>query len=198
LWRRDRDGENAMEPERDDCLASGLSAAGHAFLGGLLRRAPALAGVGAPTVNSYKRLLPGSWAPAHATYAVGNRSAFIRIPGSARPRIEVRSGDNTANPYIFLAALLAAGIEGLREGIDPGLPAVGDLGHLSAEETAARGIAMLPRTATAALDAVEADPLMREALGPVVFPEWLKVKRTEIGLYDTTVSPWERSAYLRT
>jgi len=194
LW--DRNGESVMaEP---GVHPSGLSAAGRAFLAGLLSHAPALAGIGAPTVNSYKRLLPGSWAPAHAAYAVGNRSTFVRIPGGARPRIEVRSGDSTANPYLYLAALLAAGVEGLREGADPGPPAEGDLGHLSREETTARGIAMLPRRAPEALDLVEGDVLMRETLGPVIFAEWLKVKRAEIALYETTVSPWERTAYLRT
>jgi glutamine synthetase len=196
LW--DRNGTNAMELGEGESHASGLSAAGRAFLGGLLRHAPALSGIGAPTVNSYKRLQPGTWAPAHAAYAVANRSSFVRIPGSARPRIEVRSGDNTSNPYIYLTALLAAGIEGIRQEVDPGSPAEGDLGHMSEEETVARGIAMLPRTAPAALAAVEADPLLREALGPIVASEWLKVKRSEIALYDTTVSPWERTAYLRT
>jgi len=198
LWDRDQANRNAMEPDNRDTHPSGLSGAGRAFLGGLLRHAPALAGIGAPTVNSYKRLLPGSWAPAHAAYAVGNRSSFVRIPGSAQPRIEVRSGDNTANPYLFLAALLAAGAEGLREDLDPGPPAEGDLGHMSREQSRARGIAMLPRTAPEALDAVAADALMREALGPIVFSEWLAVKRSEIALYDTAVSSWERTAYLRT
>ncbi len=89
------------------------------------------------------------------------------------------------------------GTEGLREGADPGLPIEGDLGHLSAAQTASHGIDMLPRNALAALDAVAADPLMREALGPVVFPEWLRVKRSEIAPYETTVSAWERKAYLR-
>jgi glutamine synthetase len=189
-------GEDAMVG--DGRHPSGLSAAGCAFLSGLLRHAPALAAIGAPTVNSYKRLLPGSWAPAHAAYAVGNRSSFVRIPGGARRRIEVRSGDNTANPYCYLTALLAAGIEGIRADATLGPPAMGDLGHMSLQETAAQGIAMLPRTASEALDLVEADPLMREALGPVLFPEWLKVKRSEIALYETAVSPWERAAYLRT
>lgn len=194
LWGLD--GTSAMEGSGDH--PSGLSEAGRAFLAGLLRHAPALTGVGSPTVNSYKRLLPGSWAPAHAAYAVGNRSAFVRIPGGARRRIEVRSGDNTSNPYLYLAALLAAGRSGIEAGAEPGPPATGDLGHLSRVDAEARGIALLPRKAAAALAAVEADPLMRETLGPVIFPEWLKVKRSEIAIYDTVVSPWERKAYLRT
>jgi len=190
----DASGASAMEGDEDH--QSGLSPAGRSFLAGLLRHAPALAGIGAPTVNSYKRLLPGSWAPAHSAYAVGNRSTFVRIPGGARRRIEVRSGDNTANPYLFLTALLAAGVEGLRDELELGPPAEGDFGHMSAEESTARGVALLPRSAQSALDAVESDPLLREALGPVIFPEWLKVKRSEIALYDTTVSDWERKAYL--
>lgn len=189
-------GGNAMEGENDH--PSGLSATGRAFLAGLLRHAPALAGVGAPTVNSYKRLLPGSWAPAHVAYAVGNRSSFIRIPGGARRRIEVRSGDNTANPYIYLTALLAAGRDGIESGADPGVPARGDLGHISAADAAAQRVALLPRTANEALSSVEADPLIMDALGAIVGPEWLKVKRSEIALYETVVTPWERAAYLRT
>lgn len=194
LWSLD----GADATTGDDGHPSGFSLTGRAFLAGLLQHAPALTGVGSPTVNSYKRLLPGSWAPAHAAYAVGNRSSFIRIPGGARRRIEVRSGDNTANPYLFLAALLAAGRSGIEGGADPGLPAQGDLGHLTIEEADAHGIAMLPRTAPTALDAVERDPLMRETFGPVIFSEWLKVKRSEIALYDRVISPWERKAYLRT
>ena len=173
----DLDGESVMEGVDDH--PSGLSSAGRSFLAGLLRHAPALAGIGAPTVNSYKRLLPGSWAPAHAGYAIGNRSTFVRIPGGARRRIEVRSGDNTSNPYLYLTALLAAGIEGLRDHADLGAPGEGDFGHMSVEESSAQGVALLPRSAKDGLAAVEADPLMREALGPVIFPEWLKVKRSE-------------------
>ena len=141
----DLDGESVMEGLDDH--PSGLSSAGRSFLAGLLRHAPALAGIGAPTVNSYKRLLPGSWAPAHAGYAIGNRSTFVRIPGGARRRIEVRSGDNTSNPYLYLTALLAAGIEGLRDHADLGAPGEGDFGHMSVEESSAQGVALLPRTA---------------------------------------------------
>jgi glutamine synthetase len=185
--------ESLME---DDKGPNGLSAQARGFLAGILRHAPALTGVGSPTVNSYKRLQPGSWAPAHSAYGIGNRATFIRVPGAARRRIEVRSGDNTCSPYLYLAAVLAAGLEGIRDKADPGPPAESDLGILSVEEAKTSGIAMLPRSAEAALNAVEADPLMAEALGPVIFSEWLKVKRSELAAYDLNVGDWERTAYL--
>ena len=192
LW--DAEGGNAMA---GDGHPSGLSATGLAFLGGVLAHAAGLVGLGAPTANSYKRLQPGSWAPAHAAYSVGNRSSLVRIPGGARRRVEFRAGDNLANPYLFLAGLLAAGIDGLDRETDPGPPAEGDLGHMSAAELAAQGVALLPRSAKTGLDAVEADPVLMAALGPTIGPEWLRVKRSELATYDTVVSPWERAAYLR-
>ncbi|HEU5432244.1 MAG TPA: glutamine synthetase, partial [Thermomicrobiales bacterium] len=157
----------------------------------------ALVGVGAPTVNYYKRLLPGSWAPAHAAYAVGNRSALVRIPGGARRRIEFRAGDNMSNPYLFLTALLAAGLDGIDRGLALGAPAAGDLGHLPTDALANQGIALLPRTAHEALAAATADEVVMTALGPVIGPEWLRVKRSEMDTYNTVVSPWERETYLR-
>lgn len=194
LWSVET-GESAMASAESD--ESGLSPVGRCFIGGLLRHAPALVGLGSPTVNSYKRLQPGSWAPAHAAYGFGNRAALIRVPGASCNRIEVRSGDNTANPYLYLTGLLAAGLDGIRDNLDPGPPAVGDLGHLSEAETRQRGIGLLPRTATDALAAVEADQVMADALGPTIHPEWLRVKRSEIASYELTVSDWERDAYLR-
>ena len=121
----------------------------------------------------------------------------MRIPGGARRRVEFRAGDNLANPYLFLAGLLAAGIDGIDRRTDPGPPAEGDLGHMSAAELAAQGVALLPRSAKTGLDAVEADPVLMAALGPTIGPEWLRVKRSELATYDTVVSPWERAAYLR-
>lgn len=192
LW--DLDGERSAMA--DDLHPTGLSATARGFIAGVLRHAPALTGVGAPTVNSYKRLQPGSWAPAHAAYGIGNRAALVRVPGAARRRVEVRAGDNTCSPYLYLTALLAAGLEGIRESADPGPPAEGDLGHLSPAEARAQGIPFLPRSAAEALDAVEADPLLAEALGPTILPEWLKVKRSELAAYNLAVGDWERDAYL--
>jgi len=166
------------------------------FLGGVLAHARALCGVGAPTVNSYKRLQPASWAPAHVAYAGGNRAALVRVPGTSRRRIEFRAWDHTANPYLALTALLAAGLDGLDRGLDPGPPTRGDLGHLSAAALARQGVALLPRGAGEALDAVEADDVVMAALGPICGPEFLRVKREELARYNRHVSQWERDTYL--
>lgn len=195
LSLRHADDADAMAAPAGDGHPSGLSPLGRSFLAGLLAHAPALAALGAPTANSYKRLLPGSWAPAHAAYAAGNRSALVRIPGTRRKRVEFRAGDNTSSPYLFLAGLLAAGLDGIARNLDPGAPAVGDLGHLTDADLAAQGIALLPRTAGDALAAAAADPVLAAALGPTALPEWLKVKRSELALAETTVSPWERGTY---
>ncbi|HEX5503105.1 MAG TPA: glutamine synthetase family protein [Thermomicrobiales bacterium] len=190
LW--DREG-------REDRSAGdaplGLSRELAAFLAGVLAHAPALCGVAAPTVNSYKRLLPGSWAPAHIGYAAENRAALVRIPGASRPRIEFRAGDHTGNPHLTLTALLAAGLDGLDRGLDPGPPAAGDLGHLPAAELARQGVRPLPRTAHEALAAIEADEVVMRALGPVCGPELLRVKRHELDRYDQHVTAWEREVY---
>jgi len=174
-----------------------LSPLGRHLLGGLLTHAPALAGAGSPIVNSYKRLLPGSWSPAHICWGVGNRAALVRIPSMGRRRrIEFRSGDNASNPFIFLTAVMAAGLDGIQNQIEPPAPVEDDVGHLSAEEAAARGLEFLPRTLPEALDALEADGVMAEALGPVIFSEFLKVKRSELAAYNLHVHPWERKMYL--
>jgi len=174
----------------------GLSAAMTQFIAGVLAHAPALCGVFAPTVNSYKRLLPGSWAPAHIGYAADNRAALVRIPGASRPRMEFRAGDHTAHPHLALAALIAAGIDGLDRQLDPGPPATGDLGHLPDDALAAQGVRLLPRTAHEALDALEADPVVMAALGPICGPEMLRIRREELARYDRHVSDWERTVYL--
>jgi glutamine synthetase len=176
--------------------AAGLSAELSRFIGGVLRHAPAICGVASPTVNSYKRLQPASWAPAHVAYAIGNRSALVRIPGANRKRMEFRAGDNTSNPYLLLTALIAAGVDGIEQNVDPGPPAEGDLGHATIAELTRAGVRFLPRTAGDALDAIEADEMVMESLGPVCGPELLRVKRYELARYNTEVGDWERDVYL--
>ncbi len=195
LW--DVDGQNDLSiGGTDDAPFSQL---GRYFTGGLLAHAHALTGVGAPTVNSYKRLLPGSWAPAHVCWGVSNRATLVRIPGMGRRRhIEFRSGDNAMNPFIYLTAVLAAGLDGIRNQIEPPAPVVEDVGHLSDEEAAAQGIPRLPTSLTQALAALEADEIIAEALGPIILSEFLKIKRTELAAYNLHVHPWERKLYLET
>ena len=186
LW--DLDGGNDRSTGGEPL---GLSSEMNHFIGGVLEHAPAICGVAAPTVNSYKRLQPASWAPAHVAHAAGNRSVLVRIPGSHRRRLEFRSGDNTSNPYLLLTALISAGIDGLDRELDPGEPADEDLGHAAGE-----GIRFLPRTAGEALDAVEACEPVMDGLGPVCGPELLRVKRYELARYDVEVGDWERDVYL--
>lgn len=176
---------------------TGLSDLGRWFLGGLLAHAPALTGLGSPTVNSYKRLLPGSWAPANIYWGFGNRSGVARIPGVGdRRHIEYRSGDNSCNPALFLAGLLAAGLDGIRRQTDPGPPFQGDVGRMSVAEMLDAGLTFLPRTLADALDALEADEIVAGAVGDVILPHFLSVKRSELALYDLEVHPWERATYL--
>lgn len=175
----------------------GLSNLGRWFLGGLLAHAPALTGLGSPTVNSYKRLLPGSWAPANIYWGLGNRSGVARIPGVGdRRHIEYRSGDNSCNPALFLAGLLAAGLDGIRKQTDPGPPFQGDVGVMTVDEMLEAGLTFLPRTLAEALQALENDEVVAGALGETILAHFLAVKRSELAAYELHVHPWERATYL--
>ena len=136
------------------------------FLGGILEHVDALTGLGSPTVNSYKRLQPGSWAPANTYWGYGNRSGVVRIPGVGKRRhLEFRSPDNSAQPYLLLAGLLAAGADGIRRQLEPPPPFQGDIGHLTAEEIERHGIGYLPRTLPEALAALERDEVVAGGRG---------------------------------
>ena len=193
LW--DLDGQNDLSiGESDD---EPLSQLGRHFIGGLLAHACALTGIGAPTVNSYKRLLPGSWAPAHVCWGVGNRAALVRIPAMGRRRhIEFRSGDNAINPFVYLTAVLSAGLDGIHNQIEPPAPIDYDIGLLTDKEAAAQGITRLPGNLLDALAALEADDVVAQALGSIILPEFLKVKRSELAAFNLQVHPWERKVYL--
>ncbi len=190
LWDRGS-GENLMS-------GNPLSEIGRQFTGGLMRHAPGICGLGAPTVNSYKRLQPASWAPAHIAWGVGNRGVLLRVPDvNQRCRVEYRAGDNTCNPYFFLTALLAAGLDGIQKDMDPGDPFNDeDVGHFSEAQRRQHTIDYLPRTLPVALDALENDEVLMSALSPVIGPEFIKVKRQELETYNLTVHPWERQMYL--
>lgn len=176
-----------------------LSRMGYQFLGGLLAHAPALAAVCAPTVNSYKRLVVGrslsgaTWAPAYIAYGDNNRTACVRVPGG---RIELRLPDGAMNPYIATAAILAAGMDGVARKLDPGAPINENLYEWTPEQLKSRGIGLLPQNLDRALDALEADEVVRGALGPELAAEFIALKRMEWIEYKRHVSDWETARYL--
>lgn len=184
----------------DKSDANGLSRIAYHYMGGLMAHAPALTAVMNPLVNSYKRLKRGAprsgatWAPVYITYGGSNRTQMIRIPGPGR--IELRAADGAANPYLAAAVMLAAGLDGVARELDPGPRNEDNLYELPTETLKARGIGFLPTTLSEALDALEADPVVREALGAEYAAYYLDVKRDEWRRYHETVSAWELDNYL--
>ena len=185
LWR---DGE-ALFPARDDARGHGLSPLAYSFLAGILEHAPGMQAVIAPTVNSYKRTGATStrsgatWSPRQASYGGNDRTHFVRIPDGNR--IEMRGGDGSANPYLAIAASLAAGLDGIDRGLDPD----GGTGPRPA----------LPPTLLHAVDALTADPVVTGALdtvGPGVSEYFAALKREEFFEWHNTVGPWEIDRYL--
>ena len=155
--------------DASDPRGLGLSAMGYAFAGGLLAHARALAAVCAPTVNSYKRLVVGralsgaTWAPAYIAYGDNNRTACVRVPSG---RIEFRLPDGSCNPYLATAAILAAGMDGVRAQARPGRAEQRPTStQRSRDEIADAGIGLLPQNLGEAIDAFEADEVVRGALG---------------------------------
>ncbi len=168
------------------------------FIAGVLAHAPALAALAAPTVNSYKRLTVGeslsgtTWAPASIAHGPNNRTALVRtLPG----RFEWRLPDASANPYLATAALIAAGLDGVDRKLDPGPAVTDDLFVMPQAEQRARGIGLLPQSLAEALAALEADEVVRGALGAELSAEFLRLKRAEWTEYARHVSAWERDRY---
>jgi glutamine synthetase len=197
----DSDGTNLFVDVADD-RGCGLSALGYSFVAGVLRHAPAICALIAPTVNSYKRLVKQgnssglTWAPIFACYGNNNRTNMLRIPLGGG-RVECRAADSATNPYLGAALMLAAGLEGIEAGLDPGDPNATNMYLLSSEELAERGISWLPRTLDEAVDALEADGLAATVLGDAMHRAWVAEKRAEWNSYHATVSQWERDRYLR-
>jgi glutamine synthetase len=180
----------------------GLSQLGRWFMGGVLNHARALSALVAPLVNSYKRLVRGAprsgatWAPVYITYGASNRTQMIRVPASGR--FEIRVVDGAANPYLAFAGIIAAGLHGIAEKMDPGPMNHDNLYEVSEESLVARHIEVLPGTLAEALDALAKDAVVRGALGTIYATEYLRVKRDEWLLHSRGVSAWERDYYLAT
>ncbi len=189
-------------PHADDPRGLGISRLGYQFIAGILRHGPALCAAFAPTVNSYKRLVRRglmayySWAPVFNSYGRNNRTNSVRVP-MAGGRCESRNADAACNPYLAATLALAAGLEGIRDDLDPGDAQEDNLYELTGPELAARGISELPRTLDEAVAAFAADPFVERVLGPGLRQEFITCKSEEWREYHQTVSAWEIDRYAR-
>ena len=192
-------GQNLFENPDDP---RGLSKLGYQFIAGVLKHAKAIVSVTCPTVNSYKRLVrKGSmsgftWAPVYICYGNNNRTNMLRIPLGGG-RVECRAADISTNLYLGAAMILAAGLEGIREGLDPGEPHTENMYLYSLEELKMMGIETLPKTLGEAIEAFAADPLSKEVMGPLMYQTYVDFKTQEWEEYHCHVSDWEIQRYLK-
>lgn len=196
-----RKGENAFWDPSDDYAE--ISQECRYYIGGLLEHAEALTALACPTVNSYKRLVPGFEAPINVMYSKRNRSALIRIPVylkgekyKNRRRIEYRGVDPSTNPYFAFSAILWAGLDGIKKKIDPGDPVDRDVYEMSESEKKAHNIRQLPTTLKDALEALESDGLFKECLGSHLYDRFVEYKTNEWNQFCLYVTPWEIMKYL--
>jgi glutamine synthetase len=202
LWDAETD-MNLFEDEEDP-RGLGISEMGYRFLGGVLRHAKAYIGVTASTVNSYKRLIVGAptsgatWAPAYIAYGRNNRTQMIRTP--APGRFEDRTIDGAANPYLAAAVVLAVGLDGIDQQVDPGDPNDGNMYETPVEDLRRRGIDLLPGNLLDAIRNLRADDIIRDALGKTPDGDYIDyycdVKEREWKDYHDRVSDWEVTKYL--
>ncbi len=178
-----------------------LSKVGRGFIAGLLEHAPEITAVTNQLVNSYKRLIPGTEAPAHVSWARNNRSALVRVPVTksgkdASVRIEYRAPDPACNPYLAFSVILAAGLKGIDEGYDLPSETTTNVFQLTPAERAAEGLRELPQSLAEALDVMERSELVAETLGEHIFSWFLRNKRNEWSDYKAQVTPYELERYL--
>lgn len=189
----------ACDP-KEDPRGLGLTKLGYQFIAGILKHGPALCAAFAPTVNSYKRLVRQgrmsyfSWAPVFNSYGSNNRTNSVRVPAGGG-RCESRNADGAVNPYLAATLALAAGLEGIRENLDPGAPNEDNLYAIPELERLKRGIDFLPQTLQEAVQAFAADPLTTSALGKELRDEFITYKTEEWETYHLTVSQWEIERY---
>jgi glutamine synthetase len=199
LWR---DGENVFLDESDPM---GLSKLAYNFVGGLKTHAAANIALTAPTVSSYKRLVTGSrsgsaWAPVHISYGYNNRTQMLRIPGPGR--IEDRTVDGSCNPYLAATGILAAGLDGIERGLDPGAPTTDvNLHEMSDAELAAIGVSQLPSNLLDATRALSTDDVLRAGLGACAGEDYVDyfvaTKQDEFAEAHQQVTRWDIDRYLQ-
>ena len=175
----------------------GLSKIGSHFIGGLMAHLPGLLALTCGSVNSYRRLQPQFWSSAYTIWGMDNREAAVRICSPLRGdetssvNLELKPSDSSANPYLALGAFLHAGLDGIRQGLDPGAAVNVDPATMSEAERAEAGARRLPRSLTEALDALAADELLMDKLGPLRSTAYLAVKRAEAAAFAEHDAAWE-------
>ncbi|MBT3805928.1 MAG: type I glutamate--ammonia ligase [Desulfobacula sp.] len=193
-----KDSQENVNLFLDESNADYLSNTARYFIAGLLDHAKGLTGITNPSVNSYKRLVPGWEAPVYISWGFGNRSSLLRIPeGNPKAiRVETRNPDSSCNPYLAYAALLVAGLDGVRKKIQPAPHINDNIYAFSPKEKQAHGIENLPGDLKDALNAFEADKVLCNAFGPAFVENFLALKRKDVSEFATTVHPWELEKYV--
>ncbi len=197
LWKGEPfKGEALFADPNDEYM---LSQKARYYIGGLLEHAKALTAVCCPTINSYKRLVPGFEAPINICWSPRNRSALVRVPMYSRKpsaiRVEYRGADPSCNPYLAISAQLAAGLDGIRKKIDPGDPVLVDVYELSGREKREMGIGELPTTLRDALDHLATDEVLQRVLGSHIFDAFMELKIDEWNQFCLYITPWEYMKY---
>ncbi|SDM66214.1 glutamine synthetase [Fictibacillus solisalsi] len=190
-----KDGENSFYNASTE---TGLSETAMQFLAGILKHAQDFTAVTNPTVNSYKRLVPGYEAPCYVAWSMQNRSPLIRIPASRglSTRVEVRSVDPTANPYLAMAVLLASGLDGIKNQLQTPEPIDRNIYVMDKDEREAEGIKDLPATLKEAIDRLKKSEVLIKALGEHAAEHFVEAKEIEWDMFRTQVHPWEREQYM--
>ena len=190
-----KDGKNIFA---DESGVNGLSETAYAFLGGIMEHMRSMTAVTNPIVNSYKRLVPGFEAPVYIAWSATNRSSLIRIPAAEGDavRMELRCPDAAANPYLTLAAILRAGLDGIRKQTAPPESVDCNIFHMGGEERRKKNIEELPGTLAEAVSCMEKDAFMRQTLGDHVFEKYIALKKEEWNRYRSQVTDWEINEYL--
>lgn len=176
-----------------------LSETAYQFIAGIIKHALSFTAVTNPTVNSYKRLVPGYEAPCYVAWSGSNRSPLIRVPASRglSTRVEVRSVDPAANPYLALSVLLAAGLDGIKNKLEAPKAIDRNIYIMDKEEREANGIVDLPATLADALEELKKDEVIIESLGEHLFEHFVESKEIEWDMFRTQVHPWEREQYIQ-
>ncbi|HLE82950.1 MAG TPA: type I glutamate--ammonia ligase [Thermoanaerobaculia bacterium] len=192
-----KDGKNAFfDPKAE----RGLSKTAMHYIGGILDHARAFVAITNPLVNSYKRLVPGYEAPVNIAWSEKNRSPLVRVPAKRgmSTRCEVRVPDPACNPYLALAVMLASGLDGIERKLDAGEPVNQNIFTMSERQKRRLRIRQLPANLSEALDNLERDPVVKDALGDHILDNYLRAKRQEWADYISHVHPWEQERYLET